>query len=430
MKKNILLNILKNEVEVTVGSTDPVAVTYAVASATKLLNEEVDRIELNIGPSVFKSLSIGVPGIKERGLLVPAAIGAYLHDYLDAELKILDYVSDTKLEKARKLIEQDKVTLKGDIEAPSAIYIKATVSSNNNSAWVIIKDNYSQIVEKGINDDIVYTTPSNREKKSSNNITDSKLEDLIEIVKNLEIDDLQFLLDATYKNKESALTAIKDDRLTFSKAVSNYEKSQNIQTNAINLAKFYTIAGSEARALGFKLPIVAIAGSGNHGITNFLGVLAVAETLNVDKLTLARALAISSVSTMYIKGYTGRASALCGCTIAAGVAVSAATVYLLGGTFKEINNAMNSVIGTLTGIICDGAKHSCCFKLSLAATTAIEYAFLATKKDIYIHHNTGTVSEDVEITIKQLAKLNNSNAMEEAHKCIFDIVGIVHDGNK
>lgn len=36
-------------------------------------------------------------------------------------------------------------------------------------------------------------------------------------------------------------------------------------------AQAYTAAAAEARMCGLNVPIMAIAGSGNHGITNFVG---------------------------------------------------------------------------------------------------------------------------------------------------------------
>ena len=51
-----------------------------------------------------------------------------------------------------------------------------------------------------------------------------------------------------------------------------------------------------------QVPIIAIAGSGNHGIANFLGILAVAETLGSPEERLLKALAISSTVTVTIKG--------------------------------------------------------------------------------------------------------------------------------
>jgi len=128
---------------------------------------------------------------------------------------------------------------------------------------------------------------------------------------------------------------------------------------------------------GLKVPVMAVAGSGNQGITSLLGALAVAEVLGSDGEALGRALAMSVATTVVIKGFTGRVTALCGCSMAAAAGVAAATAYLLGGDFEVAAQAILSTIGMWAGVLCDGARVSCAYKLGAATATAIQSAYLA-----------------------------------------------------
>lgn len=52
-------------------------------------------------------------------------------------------------------------------------------------------------------------------------------------------------------------------------------------------------------------------------------------------------------------------------------------VYLLGGNFAQAVQAMQTVLGTIGGMLCDGAKISCAYKLSTAAALAVQAAYLS-----------------------------------------------------
>jgi L-cysteine desulfidase len=154
------------------------------------------------------------------------------------------------------------------------------------------------------------------------------------------------------------------------------------------------------------VPVMAIAGSGNHGIANFLGILGVSETLDSSPEKTARALAISSTVTVVIKAYSSRLSAFCGCAVAAAAGVAAGTVYLLGGSYTDSVNAMQSVIGTLAGMVCDGAKESCAFKLSSSVALAVQFSYLALE-GACIPAGMGLLGSTIEKTFENLGRLND-----------------------
>ena len=114
-------------------------------------------------------------------------------------------------------------------------------------------------------------------------------------------------------------------------------------------------------------------------------------------------------------------TAFCGCSVAAAPGVAAATSYLLGGTWEDMEHSMQSVVGALSGMVCDGAKVSCAYKLSTAAAAAIEYAYLATREKVYIPAPNGIVSNDIETTFRHLGRINNPG-MLETDKMILSII--------
>ncbi len=171
--------------------------------------------------------------------------------------------------------------------------------------------------------------------------------------------------------------------------------------NIINRAQMLCSAASEARMSGSRLPVMSTAGSGNHGITAFLTTFAVAEKNNMPEEQLMRALALTNLITIFIKSYTGILSAMCGCGVAAGIGASAGAVYLLGGNKEQILGAMYNMVGSIAGIICDGAKEGCAFKLALASGWAVQAAILSIKGAI-INKNDGILAGDFKKLFKNL----------------------------
>jgi L-cysteine desulfidase len=117
---------------------------------------------------------------------------------------------------------------------------------------------------------------------------------------------------------------------------------------------------------GLDLPVMACAGSGNQGLVATIPVVETAKIVDetakivdVSDESLMRALALSYLTTIYIKTYMGILSPVCGCGVAAAVGAGCGIVFLLGGELSQIEAQINNMVGTMAGIICDGAKSGC-----------------------------------------------------------------------
>ncbi len=77
---------------------------------------------------------------------------------------------------------------------------------------------------------------------------------------------------------------------------------------------------------------VNLAECGNHGRTAVLPIWAVKDYIvHEDEEEVLKAIALSHVVTGYVKAHTGRLTAVCGCSIAAGAGATAGITFLMGG---------------------------------------------------------------------------------------------------
>ncbi|MFR6519864.1 MAG: L-serine ammonia-lyase, iron-sulfur-dependent, subunit alpha [Bilophila wadsworthia] len=109
--------------------------------------------------------------------------------------------------------------------------------------------------------------------------------------------------------------------------------------------------------------------------------------------------------------------------MAAGAGAAAGIVRLHGGTPRQAELAAITLVGTLLGMICDGAKESCGLKVSNAASEAWSAAMLALENR-GIRNTQGIISPD----IHELGTSGNSAKIFSAADSVM--IGLMTRQNK
>lgn len=418
MKNNeLLISILKDQVVPALGCTEPTAVAYATAKAKELLGEEVEHLDIYVDRNVLKNgKEVGIPGTNKKGNVVAAAL-ALVVGKSEYKLEVLREVTNESLDEALKLIDKNMFTL--DLKkGVSGLYIEIVAKGKNNTSRVVIKKTHLNIVLLEKNGECIACTEEKEEAAKPSlrdRIREFSIADLVEFVNTTELDKIQFINDGIVMNRRIA-----SDALEYNLGIGLGNMLKSEKSDLEQYAKAVTAAASEARMSGHPLPVMSSAGSGNHGLVAVIPISVIGEGMNITEEKILRSVTLSHLVTIYIKTYTGSLSPVCGCAVAAGVGAAAGLSYMLNGTVDQIKGAIKNMVAGITGMICDGAKIGCAYKLAISVSSAIDAAKMA-NHNVFIPSNDGILAESVEKTIQNLGKAS-TDGMSTTDDVILEIM--------
>ena len=423
-----LLTLLKKGIAPATGCTEPIAVAYAVAAAKEKIKGNLQKMIIQVDSNIYKNgLMVTIPGTTRKGLVSAAAFGFVTGD-AQKKLMVIAGITNEDIRKAQELIDQKRIEVILNRES-TGLDIQATLLTDSDKARVNIRESHLNIVHSEATDLHHAFTPLKQTTETTHHLNHRiqayTLKDLLRFSEETLLETFRFLQDGITMNLRIAregLTIKSGVAATLNELI----KEGTMADNLITRAQVLCAAASEARMSGSRLPVMSTAGSGNHGITVFLSNYAVAEKKNLPEERLLRALALANLITYFIKSYTGTLSAMCGCGVAAGIGASAGIVYLLGGDEQQMLGALYNMVGSISGMICDGAKDGCAYKLALASGWAVQSALLSLKGAI-IHPNDGIVDPDFKQLFKNLGHVCDPG-MTATDQAILDVMLNMTDG--
>ncbi len=426
-----LKDILELEVAPALGCTEPAAVALCAAWAAEIATtKDFDRLDITLDPNVYKNgLAVSIPGAKgENGIDLAAVLGV-LCGNPGLKLEVLNPVDESMLLKARKILSEKKINITVD-HSRHGIYIKISLSTNDTVSEAEIEKLHDNITSLKLNGEDITARYLPTRKNSSDNrlqvmenwLKERSLAEIIDLLETMDTDDYDFIRQGlTYNLKLAEYGKSSGSGLGVGKTLNRLAIEGLIKKDMMLEAKILTSAASDARMSGVKMPAMSSGGSGNHGLTATLPIYAISHHIDsVSETDLLKAIALSHLITAYVKAFTGRLSAVCGCSIAAGAGAAAGVTYLMGGTINHISGAIKNLICDLAGIICDGAKNSCAFKLATAAGAAVQ-ASLLSLHGLVVNQSDGIIASTPEDTMKNVGRLS-TDGMIETDRTILQIM--------
>ncbi len=432
-----IIGLINKEVKPALGCTEPIAVALAVAKAMEIIEEKgcsskpewrmVSDFEIKIevsGNILKNGMGVGIPGTGMIGLHIAAALGAVCGKS-SYGLEVLHDLDAESIARAKELVERKMVSI-GLAQTDHKLYVKASVSVlPDHCACAVIEDDHDNIVETSFDSSILL---SNHRRGDDGEGSDQKntldygltVKEIYEFANTVDYEAIKFILESRTLNMALADEGLKGNYgLCVGKTISRSYNQEVFGDDFLSYAMSLTAAASDARMAGCTLAAMSNSGSGNQGITATMPVIAYAKKYGCSDEQLARALIMSHLIAIHIKGYLGKLSALCGCVIAS-TGSSCGLVWLRGGSYEQICSCIKNMIGNITGMVCDGAKVGCAMKVASGVSSALQSAVLA-MDGICVSEHDGIIEKDIEKTIRNLGRIG-SVGMQNTDNMILDIM--------
>ena len=447
-ERTSIIELIKREVIPAIGCTEPIAVALCVAKATEILGCKPHRIEAHLSANILKNaMGVGIPGTGMIGLPIAIALGALIGKS-EYGLEVLKECTPDAVEAGKRMIADEVISIKLKEGITEKLYIEitasaattaasgatttasgattassgtTTTSSCTQSATAIIAGGHTNFIYLSHNGEVLLDAPLKSTAEQNGNKTALTLKKVYDFATTAPLEEIEFILEAQRLNKAAAETSFKGrygHQLGRTLKESTREMSI-LGNNTFSKILSYTTAACDARMAGVMVPVMSNSGSGNQGITATLPITIYAEENNKSREELIRALTLSHLTVIYIKQSLGRLSALCGCVVAA-TGSSCGITYLMGGGYNQISFAVQNMIATLTGMVCDGAKPSCSLKIASGVSTSLLSAILAMEEKC-VSSVEGIIDNDVDKSILNLTRIG-SESMNETDHTVLDIM--------
>ena len=417
-----LTELIKSDMKPALGVTEPGAIAFAVSTAKAHIKGTVKRVGLRLNSGMYKNaFTCGIPGTSEVGNYFAAALGAVAADPKKG-LECLEGIGKAEEEAAGEMIKAGMISVSMS-SITSRIFIEATVTGETSEAVVTIQDAHTNITKITENGTVVFekeAKAAQESKEATPLIHQYTLAQMVEYVNTVSAQELDFIKEAYKVNYELLQEGLKSPKTTYGPYLLKKNGGVLVSEDERKTASLFCNGAIEARVIGLSKPAMSITGSGAHGIIATMPLYAVYKINNYTDEQLLRATALSYLVCMYIKEYSGKLSAFCGCAIAAGTGMACALAWLKGADAETMEKVINNMASSITGMICDGGNQGCTMKGIVAVDAAFDSVELA-MDDVYIYNAHGINGATPEETMHNMG-LIASPGMTGTEKTIVDIL--------
>ncbi|WP_373778927.1 serine dehydratase subunit alpha family protein [Glaesserella sp.] len=400
-----LIAIIKRDVAPALGCTEPISLALAAAIAVSHLESTPLNIQAKVSPNLMKNgMGVTVPGTGMVGLPIAAAVGAIAGD-ASAGLEVLKKIRAEDVRQAKIMLDNHQVNVDiANVDIP--LYSEALVLGERGWVRVCIQDSHTNVVLIEKNGEILF-----KQETESIDLADDyaffnalSVQQIYRFATEAPLAQLAFIAEAAKLNGALSQEGLENRYgLHIGQTLKKQIEQGLLSDDLLSRIVIETTAASDARMGGALLPAMSNSGSGNQGITATMPSVVVARFVRATDEQLIRALFLSHTIAIYIHSKLPKLSALCAVTTAA-MGSAAGMAYLLKGDFNAISMAICSMIGDISGVLCDGASNSCAMKVSTGVSAAYKAVLMALDNS-RVTGNEGIVEHCVDKSINNLCAI-------------------------
>lgn len=416
-KEEAFCTILREELQLATGCTEPIAVAYCAARLRQVLGQRPRRILAEVSGNILKNVkSVVVPNTGgRRGLPAAIAVGVVAGDP-EARLQVIAHVTEEDTAAIQAYLDSTDIRIDCP-PTPRMLDIRLTGwTGDGHRAVVHVANNHTNIIYVERDGEVLLEKPHS--DSAEDNLQDKSVLNVRDILTFAETVDVSRIEDSVGRQIDCN-TAIAREGLRGDWGA-NIGSTLLLSGGDVETeARAWAAAGSDARMNGCEMPVVICSGSGNQGITASVPVWRYGVQTGRDRETILRAVCLSDLITIHQKTGIGRLSAYCG-AVSAGVGAGCGIAWLRGAGYEGICHTITNAAAMISGCICDGAKASCASKIAMGVETGI------LGYNMYLRGNSfqpgdGIVGRDVEETIRNVGILA-SQGMKETDRVILKIM--------
>lgn len=417
------VRLLKKEMVVAMGCTEPAASALAGNRSAELLGCPPEKIIIHASRDMLKNtMGVGIPNCEDRGLMVAVLLGV-CSDNPTKDLSILSTVSTEQRKKAKALTKITEVKME---EHVPPVYVRVDMEGGGHTASSTIALEHDHFTDCSRDGQVLLHEEMGNRQESYDDVEDAgslTLASILEFARAVDKESVRFVLDSANTNLALAEYSIDNNYglCTARAALQDIPYPPESLSDAMTMACAYAAAASDARMSGCPKAVVINSGSGNQGITCTVPQLVLHNYLGTSEETLIEALCISELVGLMITAKKDRLSALCGAFTAA-MGSGCGMIHQMDGGLAEMNLLLRTMVGNLSGIVCDGAKTSCALKIysSLqAACLAVRMAFNGNAPG----RESGIIGSDGMESIDNLMAMCHNGMIQTDHTIIDIMLG-------
>ena len=412
------LAILDEELLPAMGCTEPIALAYAAAKARVILGMEPERIEAKCSGNIIKNVRcVRIPNSRGMTGIEAACVLGALGGDVERHMEVLEAVTEEAILSTAQFIRQGLCQVEY-LDSSIPLHFVIELFAGKESVSVEVRHahtNISRIIKNG---ETVFEAEDFEEDGNLADRSGLSVEHILAFAEEIDLEKIKPLYDRVIAcNMAIAEEGMKGDYgLGIGRAILD-----TYPDCVITRVKAYAAAASEARMEGCDMPVIINSGSGNQGIASSVPVIVYAREKGYGDEKLYRALAFSSLLTVYQKEYIGKLSAFCG-AVSASCASGAAITYLDGGTLQQIKDTIENTMADIPGIICDGAKASCGAKIASAVDASLFAHALAMQGKAYAAKS-GILQEDAGETIVSVGHIGKVGMKQTDSEIVKLMIG-------
>ena len=408
-----ILSILSEEIVPAQGCTEPIAIAYAGAKLTEELGGVPDEVRAYLSGNMIKNVkSVKIPASGGMvGIEAAVSMGVLLGD-AEQEMMVIANADQSRLPEVEAYVKAGKVTSCFE-HTDEKLYIRLEGVKGSDKAVVEIQKyhtNITRLEKNGVSEKLAKGCGSSEKAVTDDSFLTIDL--IYDTANSIELSLIEPLFDQVIEyNSAIAEEGLKNQwGIGIGKTIKEGIEEGVYGDDLKNNITAFTAAGSDARMNGCAMPVMTTSGSGNQGMTCSLPVIKFCEMKSIPREKLIRGLFFSHLTAIHIKTLIGRLSAYCG-AMASCAGVSGAFAYLDGLPLEKIKTAVSNTLGTVSGIICDGAKSSCACKIAAGISSAFD-SYMAAKKGRALLSGEGIIGASAEKTIENVGTLAAEGMLE------------------